>query len=103
MVITTMGRREKEGVGRAPAVPEQRARLETLFRRCCLFVMPSRYELFGIAPLEAMVNQIPCLVTNRWACSVIRFRAGSSSRYRQTASAIPSSGASTKWTPSCTG
>jgi len=35
-----------------------------LFRRCCLFVMPSLYEPFGIAPLEAMVNRIPALVTN---------------------------------------
>ena len=48
-------------------VPADRARLDELFRRCCLFAMPSRYEPFGIAPLEAMVNQVPCLVTNRWA------------------------------------
>jgi starch synthase len=47
--------------------PAGRVRLADLFRRCCLFVMPSLYEPFGIAPLEAMVNQLPCLVTNRWA------------------------------------
>jgi glycosyltransferase involved in cell wall biosynthesis len=44
-----------------------RARLADLFRRACLFVMPSLYEPFGIAPLEAMAHQVPCLVTNRWA------------------------------------
>jgi glycosyltransferase involved in cell wall biosynthesis len=48
-------------------VPADKARLDELFRRSCLFVMPSRYEPFGIAPLEAMVHQVPCLVTNRWA------------------------------------
>jgi glycosyltransferase involved in cell wall biosynthesis len=32
-----------------------------------LFVMPSLYEPLGIAPLEAMVNQIPCILTNGWA------------------------------------
>jgi alpha-maltose-1-phosphate synthase len=48
-------------------VPADRVRLAELFRRCCLFAMPSRYEPFGIAPLEAMVHQLPCLVTNRWA------------------------------------
>jgi alpha-maltose-1-phosphate synthase len=47
--------------------PADRARLDELFGRCCLFVMPSLYEPFGIAPLEAMVHQLPCLVTNRWA------------------------------------
>jgi alpha-maltose-1-phosphate synthase len=44
-----------------------RARLNDLFRRSCLFVMPSLYEPFGIAPLEAMANEIPCLVTDAWA------------------------------------
>jgi glycosyltransferase involved in cell wall biosynthesis len=48
-------------------VPADRVKLAELFRRCCLFAMPSRYEPFGIAPLEAMVHQLPCLVTNRWA------------------------------------
>ena len=44
--------------------PAGRAKLAELFRRCCLFVMPSLYEPFGIAPLEAMVHRIPALVTN---------------------------------------
>ena len=47
--------------------PEQRRELETLFRDCSLFVLPSLYEPFGIAPLEAMLYQIPCLVTDGWA------------------------------------
>jgi glycosyltransferase involved in cell wall biosynthesis len=47
--------------------PEGRARLADLWQRACLFAMPSLYEPFGIAPLEAMAHQIPCLVTGRWA------------------------------------
>jgi hypothetical protein len=47
--------------------PAGKAKLEELFRRCSLFVMPSLYEPFGIAPLEAMAYQIPCVVTNAWA------------------------------------
>jgi len=47
--------------------PEQKARLEKLFRECTLFVLPSLYEPFGIAPLEAMLYQMPCLLTNAWA------------------------------------
>jgi len=47
--------------------PRGQAKLAELFDRCCLFVMPSLYEPFGIAPLEAMVNQVPCIVTNKWA------------------------------------
>ncbi len=47
--------------------PDDQAKLAHLFARCCLFVMPSLYEPFGIAPLEAMVHQIPAVVTNRWA------------------------------------
>jgi starch synthase len=47
--------------------PAQKAQLEQLFHRCVLFVMPSLYEPFGIAPLEAMVHQLPCILTNRWA------------------------------------
>ena len=47
--------------------PAQKAKLDELFRRCVLFVMPSLYEPFGVAPLEAMVHQLPCLLTDRWA------------------------------------
>jgi glycosyltransferase involved in cell wall biosynthesis len=47
--------------------PEPAATLEGLFQRCCLFVMPSLYEPFGIAPLEAMAHQLPAVVTDDWA------------------------------------
>lgn len=47
--------------------PEQRAKLESLFRDASLFVLPSLYEPFGIAPLEAMLYQVPAVVTNAWA------------------------------------
>ncbi len=47
--------------------PEQRRKLDILFRESVLFVLPSLYEPFGIAPLEAMLYQIPCLVTDAWA------------------------------------
>jgi starch synthase len=49
------------------ADPAQRHQLESLFRDSTLFVLPSLYEPFGIAPLEAMVYQLPCLVTDGWA------------------------------------
>jgi glycosyltransferase involved in cell wall biosynthesis len=47
--------------------PDQKKQLDELFRRCVLFVMPSLYEPFGIAPLEAMAHQLPCVLTGRWA------------------------------------
>lgn len=47
--------------------PEQKAILKRLFNECCLFVMPSLYEPFGIAPLEAMVHEIPAVVSGEWA------------------------------------
>jgi glycosyltransferase involved in cell wall biosynthesis len=46
--------------------PNDAATLDRLFRDSSLFVMPSRYEPFGIAPLEAMMHQLPCIVTNDW-------------------------------------
>ncbi len=49
------------------ADPVQKKELESLFRDSTLFVLPSLYEPFGIAPLEAMLYQIPCLVTDAWA------------------------------------
>lgn len=48
-------------------VPEQKAKLESLFAEATLFVLPSLYEPFGIAPLEAMVHEIPCVLTDAWA------------------------------------
>ena len=47
--------------------PQQRQRLERLLRACSLFVLPSRYEPFGIAPLEAMAYEVPAVLTRRWA------------------------------------
>ncbi len=47
--------------------PRQAETLTGLFQRCCLFVMPSLYEPFGIVPLEAMAHQLPCVLTRRWA------------------------------------
>lgn len=47
--------------------PHGRKLLQELFNRSCLFVMPSLYEPFGIAPLEAMANGIPAVVSNGWA------------------------------------
>jgi glycosyltransferase involved in cell wall biosynthesis len=47
--------------------PLQRARLDALFAASSLFVLPSRYEPFGIAPLEAMAYGIPAVLTNKWA------------------------------------
>jgi starch synthase len=49
------------------ADPAQSATLDSLFESCSLFVMPSLYEPFGIAPLEAMFYGLPCLVTDAWA------------------------------------
>ena len=40
---------------------------DRLLREATLFVMPSLYEPFGIAPLEAMSHQIPCVTSNAWA------------------------------------
>jgi glycosyltransferase involved in cell wall biosynthesis len=47
--------------------PAQNAKLESLFRESNLFVLPSLYEPFGIAPLEAMLYRIPCVLTDAWA------------------------------------
>ena len=47
--------------------PEEAERLDRLFRSATLFVLPSLYEPFGIAPLEAMLHRVPCVVTGEWA------------------------------------
>jgi len=49
------------------ADPTQSAKLQVLFRTSNLFVLPSLYEPFGIAPLEAMLCGLPAAVTNAWA------------------------------------
>ncbi|WP_260703148.1 glycosyltransferase family 4 protein [Edaphobacter flagellatus] len=47
--------------------PTQKQKLEQLFRSASIFTLPSLYEPFGIAPLEAMLYQLPCVLTNDWA------------------------------------
>lgn len=49
------------------STPQGAAKLASIVEKVCLFVMPSLYEPFGIAPLEAMANGVPCIVTNAWA------------------------------------
>ncbi|MDE1178740.1 MAG: glycosyltransferase family 4 protein [Edaphobacter sp.] len=49
------------------ADPAQAAKLEALFRAASLFVLPSLYEPFGIAPLEAMLYRLPAVLTGAWA------------------------------------
>jgi len=49
------------------SVLEQRNQLYRLYRECSVFVLPSKYEPFGVAPLEAMLFQLPCIVTDGWA------------------------------------
>lgn len=45
----------------------QRQKFLQIMKEAVLFVMPSRYEPFGIAPLEAMVHKIPCVLPDQWA------------------------------------
>ncbi len=47
-------------------VPEEAAILESLFRRCTVFVLPSLYEPFGISVSEAMLYGIPPIITGDW-------------------------------------
>ena len=47
--------------------PHHARTLRDLFEKCCLFALPSLYEPFGIAPLEAMAHQIPAVVSRGWA------------------------------------
>jgi glycosyltransferase involved in cell wall biosynthesis len=47
--------------------PVQKHQFETIVHESSLFVMPSLYEPFGIAPLETMLYQLPCVLTDRWA------------------------------------
>jgi glycosyltransferase involved in cell wall biosynthesis len=44
-----------------------RAVLDELFSTCSVFCMPSRYEPFGIAFVEAMSAGLPCIGTTKWA------------------------------------
>lgn len=47
--------------------PEHKRQCEQVLASSSLFVMPSLYEPFGIAPLEAMAYAIPALLTDAWA------------------------------------
>jgi len=49
------------------ADPVQKQKLEELFRTASISVLPSLYEPFGLAPLEAMLYQLPAVVTRDWA------------------------------------
>jgi starch synthase len=42
----------------------QATKLDGLFRQASIFVLPSIFEPFGIAPMEAMSYAIACVVTN---------------------------------------
>lgn len=44
--------------------PKEWEALKEIFGRSCLFALPSLYEPFGVAPLEAMAFLIPCVVSN---------------------------------------
>jgi glycosyltransferase involved in cell wall biosynthesis len=48
-------------------VPTEWAQLERVFQSASLFVLPSLYEPFGMAPLEAMAYQIPAIVSDMQA------------------------------------
>lgn len=52
--------------------------LKSLFSRSSLFVLPSLYEPFGIAPAEAMMHGIAAVVTGEWALkeTVVHGRTG---------------------------
>ncbi len=49
------------------STPEGRAVLDELWSTASVFCMPSRYEPFGIAFAEAMLAELPCIGTTRWA------------------------------------
>jgi glycosyltransferase involved in cell wall biosynthesis len=45
----------------------QRERLQQAFREAGAYVLPSLYEPFGISLLEAMANELPCIVADHCA------------------------------------
>ena len=45
----------------------QAALLEKLFEQSSVFVLPSLYEPFGIAPAEGMMHGLPAVVSGAWA------------------------------------
>jgi len=50
-----------------PNTIEGITRLRGLYRRATVFCLPSRYEPFGVAFIEAMLAGLPCIGVNRWA------------------------------------
>ncbi len=46
------------------SVPEERRRLEDLYRRSHFFIVPTRAEAFGVVFCEANAFALPCLATN---------------------------------------
>ena len=48
-------------------VPDQKAKLLEILNRGTLFVLPSLYEPFGNAALEAMLFRMPVIATNNWS------------------------------------
>ena len=50
-----------------PNDPAQSSRLLQLYREASIFCLPSRYEPFGIAFVEAMLASIPCIGVRNWA------------------------------------
>lgn len=49
------------------ANPQDRRRLQELYATATVYVMPSLFEPFGIAFLEAMAHELPCIASNRCA------------------------------------
>lgn len=44
-----------------------RALIQSLFQESAVFCLPSRFEPFGVAFVEAMMNGLPCIGIDRWA------------------------------------
>lgn len=49
------------------STPEQQVAFARLLEEVSVFALPSLYEPFGIAPLEAMAHQIPAVLSDAWA------------------------------------
>jgi starch synthase len=47
-------------------IPSEFQKLNELTQRSCLFVLPSLYDPMANAPLEAMLQQLPAVLTNDW-------------------------------------
>ncbi len=56
--------------------PVSRSKLEKLYSTFDVFVMPSLYEGFGIAPLEAMASGVPIIVSDTGQLSELADRTG---------------------------